>query len=368
MTAISVGTTPVPPPAVPVPVKSLSRSPFAQLLSDTEEPQVPGNPRDDKDSKNTPIAVPVVAPAPPKLILPLAFGTANEDVLQADSSKNAPQDSAAADEVIQPPLPPADAKASKGEVAFAARLIDTAPQPQQPQATTAQTAATPLPAVAKAALPKTAVELHDQPPTPTARNADAAQPGTAAEKPRESNASDLPPASGPAAVHTYPVADTPMVRDVASSSAASRSIETAPQPSTVDHVAPQPPQHTSTSPLNEITVRVANADQTSASIRMVDHAGELRVAVRSADSQLTDALRGNVEQLTSRLNTNGWSAEVWKPTAVTAAARTSSSSQEMTPGQQGSKNQDGGPSSRNQQNNKQQKYPDWVEEFYANHE
>ena len=125
-------------------------------------------------------------------------------------------------------------------------------------------------------------------------------------------------------------------------------------------------EHAPTTPLNQITLRVANANQTSASIRMIDHSGELRVAVHASDPQLADSLRGNVEQLTSRLNNNGWSTEVWKPT-VAPAVRSESSPQDMQQGQQATKDQQGERSDPGQQNNKQ-RYPDWVEEFYANNQ
>jgi hypothetical protein len=150
----------------------------------------------------------------------------------------------------------------------------------------------------------------------------------------------------------------------------SRATEGTPQTPVIDSVAP-PIEHAPASPLNEITLRVANADQSSTSIRMVDRSGELHVAIRASDPQLADSLRGNVEQLTSRLGNSGWSAEVWKPTAVAAVVRTQASSEQMPQGQQGSKgqqaNQEGGRADPRQQNNKQ-KYPDWVEEFYANNQ
>src|SRR5207247_5609571 len=111
--------------------------------------------------------------------------------------------------------------------------------------------------------------------------------------------------------------------------------------------------------VQEISIRVAGPEQNSASIRMIQSAGEIRVAVRASDPQLAESLRGNVEQLTSRFNSNGLSAEVWKPNAVPAAARAQSPSQDMPQEHHGSQGQPWRGSTTREQQNDKQKRPDW---------
>lgn len=117
------------------------------------------------------------------------------------------------------------------------------------------------------------------------------------------------------------------------------------------------------SALNQVMVRLNGPDQNSASIRVVDHGGEIRLAVRASDPQLSESLRGNVEQLTSRLNDSGWSAEVWKPTAAAAPSRADAPSQQSSEQRQNSAGQHSPDPDTRDRRNQQQQSPEWAEEF-----
>ena len=164
-----------------------------------------------------------------------------------------------------------------------------------------------------------------------------------------------------------PAATTP-TRDVIVASPTAQTAEPVSTAHAIDRVAPlETASKGPAAPVNEISVRVAGPDQTSASIHMIDRSGELTVAVRSADTQLADALRGNVDQLSARLNTSGWNAEVWRP-AVQSASRSEASAQDTTRDRQESQPQQFRDQTRRDSQNNRQKRPDWVEEFYARNE
>lgn len=54
-------------------------------------------------------------------------------------------------------------------------------------------------------------------------------------------------------------------------------------------------------------------------IRVVERTGDVRVAVRTADSRLTSSLREDLPQLVSQLADRGYRAETWHPTAAAPA-------------------------------------------------
>lgn len=327
---------------------------FNSLFNDAT-PEQPDK-KDDKDG-DAPKAVAVFVPAQPKQILPVTFKLqGGQDAATGNSPGQASTDSvetAAAvggDAAVPQPAgialdaadlqEPLDApKAPTQELAFAGKLTEAAPAAPPAQAQTAQQQ---LPRV-----------------TPVARTTDMAPAKPAAQQQRTPDASEHHATVEPAA-QSYISAQSPAPAE-ASTSAAPRSVSAAPPTAAVEPVAQ--PAEKPAAPMNEITLHVSNADQTSTSIRMVDRSGELHVAVRASDPQMAESLRGNVEQLTSKLSSNGFSAEVYKPSAITAAARTQESSQQMSQGQQGSRHESNSFLNRDQQNKK--KYPDWVEELYA---
>jgi hypothetical protein len=333
------------------PARPGTRSQFNALFSDASPDQAPAK----KDDSG--VSVAIVVPAPPKLLLPVVFTPpGDQETPSAVSSKNQPDLHAelTLDTVdLEQPLSATEQPVE--ELAFAAKLVEAQGQPVAPTAL-------PQP-VAPSVLPP----LVSSPASPQASEPRLATPVPATRQVSQTEADERDQQTTPGSTQLFSTSQPAIPKDATpSASIAPKNIETQTPAPAIEHVAPTI-DRPSASPLNEITLRVANADQTSASIRMVDHNGELRVAVRASDPQLADSLRGNVEQLTSRLNNNGWNTEVWKPSVVAPAVRTQSSSQEMSQGQSGQKNLAENFSDREQQNRKQ-KYPDWVEEFYANNQ
>lgn len=86
------------------------------------------------------------------------------------------------------------------------------------------------------------------------------------------------------------------------------------EPSTV----PKSPQASNA----DITVRIADAGR-GADLRFVERGGEVHVSVRTSDAEMAQTLRGGLNDLASRLEHGGISAEMWRP----AAASTENGSQ-----------------------------------------
>ena len=303
--------------------------------------------KDKKTSLQDDSAVPVpFVSAPAKLLLPLSLPRPE---FQAGAPKTSPDPADV--EVLDNPKPNTSAPA--GDVAFAAKLVDTklveTGQQSPVPAIAAKSAGPPTPTQP----PKTSKEVATSPPQ---TNRDSAPAPDQPEKPQT-------PEQAPVAAATTPT------RDAIVASAPRQTTEPVSPVHAIDQVAPlETASKTPAAPVNEISVRVAGPDQTSASIHMIERSGELTVAVRSADTQLTDALRGNVDQLSARLNTSGWNAEVWRPGTVQSASRSEASAQDTTRDRQESQTQQFRDQSRRDSQNNHQKRPDWVEEFYARNE
>jgi hypothetical protein len=91
----------------------------------------------------------------------------------------------------------------------------------------------------------------------------------------------------------------------------------APQPGDIQReidptpLQPAPASHTADA--HSITVRVTDASDQRVDLKITDRAGELKVAVRSADPNLAGSLRENLGDLVHRLEQNGLRAETWQP-------------------------------------------------------
>ena len=60
---------------------------------------------------------------------------------------------------------------------------------------------------------------------------------------------------------------------------------------------------------------MADAGEQRVELKITDHAGEVKVAVRTADPELAGSLRENLGDLVHRLEQNGLRAENWHPAA-----------------------------------------------------
>jgi hypothetical protein len=68
-----------------------------------------------------------------------------------------------------------------------------------------------------------------------------------------------------------------------------------------------------TQPTREISMRLTQPDSPAVDIRVIDRAGTVRVAVRTADADLTQNLQSGLGDLVHRLERRGFEAEVWAP-------------------------------------------------------
>jgi len=130
-------------------------------------------------------------------------------------------------------------------------------------------------------------------------------------------------------------------------------------------VAPKPPA-------TNISLQVGSAKGEVVEVRLTERAGELRVAVRTPDSDIAQGLRQGLSDLTTKLNDNGYRAETWHPadtSSLTFSAPResgnnqgqSSNSGSQQQNQQGSQQQDGGRQNQNSSNR-----PRWVQELESN--
>jgi hypothetical protein len=84
--------------------------------------------------------------------------------------------------------------------------------------------------------------------------------------------------------------------------------------------APQTDPGVKSPPLHDIQLRVDGADG-RVNVRLVERAGEVRVDVRTSDSELSGQLRADLPSLTSKIEQAGFQAETWHPAPVAAAER-----------------------------------------------
>ena len=119
-------------------------------------------------------------------------------------------------------------------------------------------------------------------------------------------------------------------------------------------------------PLNNIVLQVGQSAGEKVQVRLVQQSGELRLAVRTDDSELAHGLQQGLSDLVGKLQDGGYRTEAWKPVqspvAAAATAETQNSSNQSHQGdsqsQPGSQQQDGGQRQQNQSNR-----PRWVEEL-----
>ncbi len=141
------------------------------------------------------------------------------------------------------------------------------------------------------------------------------------------------------------------------------------QPS-VTQASDAPADTKAPAPLRQISIQVGQNQQQKVDLQVMQHSGELRVGVRSADNDLAQGLRQGLTDLVGRLEQNGFRADAWRPgstiSGVHAAGDTQlkeSATQNQDSQGQGQWSQQG----RQQQGNQQQQQrPQWVEELEGN--
>ncbi len=98
-------------------------------------------------------------------------------------------------------------------------------------------------------------------------------------------------------------------------------------------IPPEPAAAKPAEGLRDISLRLVDGSKEQVEIRLVERAGELRVSVRSADSQLNTELRSGLGDLAGKLEKTGFHAETWHPSNEHAkpaeAAQTGNSKQDQ---------------------------------------
>jgi hypothetical protein len=120
-------------------------------------------------------------------------------------------------------------------------------------------------------------------------------------------------------------------------------------------------------PLKDISMQVTQSGEEKVEIRVVQQSGEVHVAVRTGDADLTHGLRQGLTELVGKLEDNGYRADTWRPAASTAATASLSQSQDSQ-GASGhshygdsSNRQNGSQQNGGQQNQNAFNRPRWVE-------
>ena len=115
---------------------------------------------------------------------------------------------------------------------------------------------------------------------------------------------------------------------------------------------------------HDITVRIADAGEHGADIRFVEHAGEVRVSVKTSDPEMAQALRGGLNDFANRMEQGGIRTEVWRPGAD---ANSSQNPQDQfdQKGRQQNRERDSqqGSQDGSEQNGPNSSKPRWVEEL-----
>ena len=122
-------------------------------------------------------------------------------------------------------------------------------------------------------------------------------------------------------------------------------------------------------PMKEISMRLEAAEGQKVDVRIVQRAGDLQIAVKSADDSTTQGLRHGLSDLANRLNETGYHAETWRPGQP--AAMESSATSPDNPSRQsqsdGSQSHSGGPQQdRGQRHNNPSNRPHWIDELTSN--
>ena len=122
-------------------------------------------------------------------------------------------------------------------------------------------------------------------------------------------------------------------------------------------------------PLHNILLQVNHSANEKVLVSVVQQSGELRLSVRTDDSELAQGLQQGLSDLVGKLQSNGYRADAWHPAQSSVARGPTAESQNTSnqsrqgdsPSQQGESHQDGGQQRQNQSNR-----PRWVEELESN--
>jgi hypothetical protein len=135
----------------------------------------------------------------------------------------------------------------------------------------------------------------------------------------------------------------------------------------VEAIAPAFPKPAA-APLQDISLQVGQAGSPKVEIRMVQQSGELQVAVRTGDSDLSHGLQQGLSDLVGRLQESGFRAEAWRPAGLDSHSATVVETKSSSESSQSGDSQPGNSGSRQESGQRQQnpsRRPAWVDELEA---
>jgi hypothetical protein len=348
---------------------------FADATPATRKPQTARQtPRTLKDqneeasSAPVPVTLPLPTPLPPIAIPtggdPTSGSQAEPVAAAADGAAPAPPAGPRNSPInaAKPPMP-SGASAPPPELTFAARVqpahagSENTAQDQnqnqnqnQNQHSSHQGAAAPAPAAA----PKKAIESEPKQPATVSEAKSAAAKGSDAA-PADAQTSApvrIVPAFDPSGRLVPPPPVAP--------STPSKPVEAAVPVEPVTPLVKAAPQ-----PLKDVSIEVAPPGVQKVEVRLVQQAGELRVAVRTADPDLAHGLREGLPDLVGRLQENGSRAEAWRPgAAIPMASQAAETAHTSGRGHSGdAPSHQGSQQDANQRQRQSSNRPQWVDEL-----
>ncbi len=111
--------------------------------------------------------------------------------------------------------------------------------------------------------------------------------------------------------------------------------------------------------VRNVHVQLQSDNNQRVDVQFTGSGTELRVSVRSADANLTEALRDHMPELTNRLDQQHFRTEVWIPRSAEASKPSSSDARDSGSNGGSTANQD---NSGRRQNGRQNDQPDWMDQ------
>lgn len=122
-----------------------------------------------------------------------------------------------------------------------------------------------------------------------------------------------------------------------------------------------PPDMPGSGAARDIALRLSSDDQSAVEVRLSERAGEVHVAVRSADPQMAESMRAHLPELVDRLGARGFDTEIWRPQPAATAQGGFNSHSDAHGERQGEPGQQQGGSRQK----RDQSQPEWLEELAA---
>jgi len=198
--------------------------------------------------------------------------------------------------------------------------------------------------------------------TPVAKKAPHEEPAPASSDAAVQSANSMTPNTTLTAGAAISAVDAPAAPTVTESRVETQTVPVAKEPESPSVAEPK----SSGGPLKELSFNIAQPGGSTVQLRMVDHAGELRVAVHTASPQLNQDLRADLTDLTKKLSDSGGHSEIWHPDAHgTTASSAAAASKNQGDGAQNNSGNPGGSQQqgRGQRGQDQPQRPKWVEEL-----